>query len=48
MKYKFSNLTKLHKSPYYRGVKLWNNLPENVQKCNVKRELKKMVRDCII
>ena len=28
MAYKFSNLSKLHRSPYYVGVKLWTNLPE--------------------
>ena len=47
MKYNFSNLTKLHTSPFYRGVKLWNKLPEKIQKCNVKREFKKLVQDCI-
>ena len=41
MKYNFSSLTKLHNSPYYRGVKLWNNLPANVQMCKVKGEFKK-------
>ena len=45
MKYDFSNLTKLHNSPFYRGVKLWNTLPEDIQKCNVKREFKRRVRD---
>ena len=44
MKYKFSNLTKLHNSPYYRGIKLWNNLPEEIQQCRVKSEFKKRVR----
>ena len=28
MKEDFSGLTKLHQSPYYRGVKLWEALPE--------------------
>ena len=44
MKYKFSNLTKLHNSPYYRGVKLWNTLPENIQNCTTKSEFKNLVR----
>ena len=43
MKYTFSNLTKLHKSPYYRGVKLWNSLPVHIQKCSLKSELKKLL-----
>ena len=43
MKYRFSNLTKLHNSPYFRGVKLWNKLPKRIQKCKVKSEFKKFV-----
>ena len=43
MKYKFSRLTKLHNSPYYRGVKLWNKLPANIQSCKVKLEFKKRI-----
>ena len=44
MKYTFSNLTKLHNSPYYRGVKLWNSLPVHIQKCSLKSEFKKLLR----
>ena len=44
MKYKFSHLTKLHNSPYYRGVKLWNSLPAEIQKCGDKGEFKKRVK----
>ena len=29
LRYNFSNLTKLHNSPFYRGVKIWNTLPES-------------------
>ena len=47
MRYKFSNLTKLHNSPYYRGVKLWNKFPERIQTCKVKFEFKKLVHDWI-
>ena len=47
MKNKFSNLTKLHNSPYYRGVKLWNTLPAETRKCSVKREFKKQVPNII-
>ena len=32
MKSDFTKLTKIQRSPYYRGLKLWNSLPENVQK----------------
>ena len=43
MKYKFSRPTKLHNSPYYRGVMLWNKMPANIQTCKVKLEFKKLV-----
>ena len=42
MKYTFSNLTKLHNSPYYRGVKLWYSLPVHIEKCSLKSEFKKL------
>ena len=45
MKYTFSNLTKLHNSPYYRGVKLWNSLPVHIQKCSLKSEFKKLLQN---
>ena len=44
LRYNFSNLTKLHNSPFYRGVEIWNTLPESVQKCQSKHEFKKMVK----
>ena len=28
----FTRLTKIQRSPYYRGLNLWNSLPESVQK----------------
>ena len=31
LKCDFSNLTKLHNSPFYRGIKAWNELPNNIQ-----------------
>ena len=34
LRYKFSKLTKLHQSPFYRGVKIWNELPWEVQRSN--------------
>ena len=47
MKYKFSNLTKLHNSLFYRGVKLWNILPADIQKCTERLELKKRIREFV-
>ena len=48
LKSKFSNLTKLHNSPYYRGVKVWNSLPYDVQTCKNRVEFKKMVKNLIV
>ena len=42
LKTKFSNLSKLHNSPFYHGVRLWNGLPCNAQKCEHSGELKKI------
>ena len=35
-KIKTTQLTKVQKSPYYRGVSLWDRLPEDVQKATTK------------
>ena len=32
MKQKFTSLTKIQTSPLYRGIKLWDTLPTNLQK----------------
>ena len=40
MKYKFSSLTKLLNSPYYRALKIWNTLPDYIQNCKGKLTLK--------
>ena len=44
MRYKFSDLTKVHNSPFYTVVKLWNELLSDIQKCASKQEFKKMVK----
>ena len=44
LKYTFSHLTKLHNSPFYRGVKLWNSLPADLQNCTSKHEFKKLLK----
>ena len=36
----FTKLSKVQRSPYYRGLKLWNNLPENIQKEGSKTKFK--------
>ena len=32
LKTSFTKLTRIQRSPYYRGLKPWDQLPENVQK----------------
>ena len=32
LKSNFTRLTKIQRSPYYRGLKLWDSLPEHLQK----------------
>ena len=47
LKENFSSLTKVHNSPYFRGLKLWDSLPEKVKKAEnsqiFKNEVKKLV-----
>ena len=47
MKSNFTKLTKIQRSPYYRGLKLWDQLPENVQKEQSKLVFKSKVSICI-
>ena len=46
-KIKFSmaktKMTKVTKSPYYRGVSLWDMLPEEVQRATTKVRLKRLI-----
>ena len=44
LKNKFSGLTKLHNSPYYRGCVLWESLPEDIQKAENRNEFKNKVK----
>ena len=43
----FSSLTKLHNSPYFRGLKLWNALPHEVQKAENNQVFKSLVKGLI-
>ena len=45
LKYNFSKLTKLHNSPFYRGVKAWNRLPREIQGCKTKMAFRKMIKN---
>ena len=48
LKSKFSNLSKLHCSPFYRGVVLWNGLSCELQKCDSLCEFKKLLKNIIV
>ena len=48
LKTKFSNLSKLHSSPFYRDVRLWNGLSCEMQKCESSSEFKKMLKNIIV
>ena len=48
LKSDFTKLTKVQRSPYYRGLKLWNSLPENVQKEENKLKFKKELINCVV
>ena len=49
LKTKFSNLSKLHNSPFYRGVRLWNRLSCEMQKCvESSSEFKTMLKNIIV
>ena len=48
LKSKFSNLSKLHCSPFYRGVVLWNGLSCEQQKCDNLCEYKKLLKKAIV
>ena len=39
----YTTLTKVQNSPFYRGAKLWERLPEGVQKATTKVKFKTMI-----
>ena len=48
LKCNFSNLTKLHNSPFYRGIKVWNDLPYETLTCEQKDVFRNMIKDMIV
>ena len=47
MKVDFTRLTKIQRSPLYTGLKLWDQLPNDVQQESNKSKFKEKVRKCI-
>ena len=44
MKHKFTRLTKIQRSPYYRGLALWDKLPQEIQNIGSKIEFKNRIK----
>ena len=42
--HKFTKLSKIQKSPYYRGLVLWDGLPEELQKSETKKKFKCLIK----
>ena len=40
LKIQKTSLTKVNRSPFYRGVRLWNRLDRNVQRATMKEKFK--------
>ena len=44
MHHKFTKLSKIQKSQYYRGLSLWDDLPLNIQKIETKKGFKSLIK----
>ena len=42
--HKFTRLTKIQKSPHYRGLALWDKLPQDLQNIGSKKEFKNRMK----
>ena len=45
MNHKFTRMTKIQKSPYYRGLELWDKLTNEIQKIKSKIEFRNKVKN---
>ena len=48
MNHKFTRLTKIQKSPYYRGMALWDKLPLDMQTIDSKNEFKNRIKNFVL
>ena len=48
MNHKFTRLSKIQKSPYYRGLSLWDKLPKEMQLMESKKEFKERIKKCTL
>ena len=44
VKMKFTRLTKIQKSPYYRGLSLWDGLPKELQLVESRQVFKERIK----
>ena len=48
MNHKFTRLTKIQRSPYYRGLVLWDKLPQQMQNIDNKKDFKNCIKSCVL
>ena len=48
LKHKFTRLSKIQKSPYYRGLELWDKLPADIQNVDSAQMFKNKMKNYIV
>ena len=48
LNHKFTRLTKIQQSPYYRGLQLWDKLPKELQSIETKHEFKNRIKRYVL
>ena len=48
LKHKFTRLTKIQRSPYYRGLELWDKIPLDIQTSTTSIEFKNAIRGYVL
>ena len=48
LKSKFTRISEIQRSPYFRGVSLWDNLPQSMQSEQDKTRFKKAVNGLVM
>ena len=48
LKHKFTRITKIQRSPYYRGLELWDQLPQSLQTLETNLMFKNAIREYVL
>ena len=48
MNHTFTRLSKIQKSPYYRGLTLWDKLPKELQLVDSRKDFKERIKKCVL